>query len=224
MAPIALETLANGLTAVAIERPAAHQVLVVLMVRTGSRFEDPAQAGISHFLEHMLFRGNGMHATSRELSLAFEQTGGMLNATTGVESTEFYFICHPERLDQGLEQLAGFVQGPTFPDLEKERQIIQDEILYDYNDHGDLVDLPTLAAQLLWPGHPLSQPITGTPPTLAALSLDALRRYHLQAYAPGSVVLALAGKLQPEQALGVVQRHFGAWPMRPPGSNGKPMP
>jgi predicted Zn-dependent peptidase len=74
--PAAVERLSNGLTTVVVDRPASHQVLVSLMVRTGSRFETPADSGISHFLEHVLFRGNAAMADSFALTLAFEEVGG----------------------------------------------------------------------------------------------------------------------------------------------------
>jgi predicted Zn-dependent peptidase len=211
-APPAVERLSNGLTTVVIDRPTSHQVLVSLLVRAGPRFERPEESGISHFLEHILFRGNAAAPDSRALTLAFEEVGGMLNAVTGVEATEFYLTAHPERLDLALSRLSQFVRQPTFADLDKERQIILDEMLYDYNDRGDLIDLATLSAQLLWPGHGLSQAITGTPEIVGRLSEADLRAYHRRCYLPGNCVLALIGNVRAEHGAALLRRHFGEWP------------
>jgi predicted Zn-dependent peptidase len=215
-APSAVERLSNGLTTVVVDRPTSHQVLISLLVRAGSRFESPAESGISHFLEHILFRGNAAAPDSRALTLAFEEVGGMLNAVTGVEATEFYLVAHPERLDLALSRLSQFVRQPNFADLDKERQIILDEMLYDYNDRGDLIDLATLSAQLLWPDHGLSQSITGTPETVGRLGEADLRAYHGRCYLPGNCVLALVGNVRAEQGAALLRRHFGSWPAGTP--------
>ncbi len=207
----AVERLPNGLTTVVVDRPASHQVLVSLMVRTGSRFEQPAESGVSHFLEHVLFRGNSAAPDSHALTLAFEEVGGMLNAVTGVEATEFFLIAHPERLDLALSRLSQFIREPVFADMDKERQIILDEMLYDYNDKGELIDLATLSAQLLWQGHPLGQAITGTPETVGRLGEAELRAYHGRCYLPGNCVLALVGNVRAEQGTSLARRHFVGW-------------
>jgi len=223
-----VDRLANGLTTVLVELPASHQVLVTLMVRTGSRFEQPAQAGITHFLEHMLFRGNTRYPDENALNLAFEEVGGAPNANTGVESTEFYFVAHPDRLGPALERLAALVRSPTFAALEKERSIIRDEILYDYNERGDLIDLPTLAAGMLWRDHPLGHAISGTPETVGAITAAHLRNHHRENFYPANIVLALVGNLRPEVAAGWVNRCFGDWesptlePRRPLPAVGMP--
>jgi len=211
-APAAVERLSNGLTSVVIDRPASHQVLVALYVRAGSRFERPEESGISHFLEHILFRGNSAAPDSLGLTLAFEEVGGMINAVTGVEATEFYLVAHPERLDLALSRLSQFIREPSFADLDKERQIILDEMLYDYNDRGQLIDLAALSAQSLWPHHGLSQSITGTPETVSRLGEEQLRAHHRRWYLPGNCVLALIGNVRAERGGALIRRHFGDWP------------
>jgi predicted Zn-dependent peptidase len=209
--PSTVERLPNGLTLVVVDRPASHQVFVSLMVRAGSRFERPEESGISHFLEHILFRGNAAAPDSRALTLAFEEVGGMLNAVTGVEATEFYGVAHPDTLDLALSRLATFIREPIFAEVDKERQIILDEMLYDFNDRGELIDLATLSAQLLWPGHGLSQSITGSPETVAGLGEPELRAYHRGCYVPGNCVLALVGNVRAEQGMALARRHFSGW-------------
>lgn len=209
--PAQVDQLPNGLTTVVIDRPGTHQVLITLMVRVGSRFEPADRIGVTHFLEHMLFRGNAAYPDAPKLNVAFEAVGGSANANTGVESTEFYFTCHPERVDAGLALLSHLMRTPTFPDVDKERQIILEEMLYDYNERGELVDLPAIMARMLWPSHPLGQSITGTPETLETLNVEHLRE-HLRDYVyPANCVLAVCGNVRAETVFRSVREHLGDW-------------
>ena len=205
------ETLANGLTVVVVPAPEAHQVQVSLLLAVGSRFESPAELGCSHFLEHMLFRGSKAHPSSQALALAFEGVGTLPGAMTGVESTEFDFVAHPERLEEALTILTGFVREPLLLDLEKERAIIQDEIQYDYNEQGELIHLGSIIAGMLWPHHPLGQSIIGTSQTLERQNETSLRAYHARHYQPQNMILGLVGRITPEEALPLVRRTLGEW-------------
>ena len=207
--PAATDRLPNGLTTVVIDRPHTHQVLITLMVRAGSRFEPQERIGLTHFLEHMLFRGNTAYPDAPKLNLAFEAVGGSANANTGVESTEFYFICHPEKVDAGLALLSHLVRSPTFPEAEKEREIILEEMLSDYNEHGELVDLPAIVARMLWPHHPLGQSITGSPETLAGLTVDHLRAQLRDYVYPANAILAVSGNVRPDTVFRAVRHHLG---------------
>lgn len=213
-----VERLSNGFTTVAIEVPTRHQVLVSLLVRAGSRFESAAASGLSHFLEHMVFRGNAAQPDARAISLAFEQVGSQPNACTGVETTEFYFLCHPARLRAGLAALSTLVQTPTFPELEKERGIVLDEILYDYNEKGELIHLGSLTAGLLWPEHPLGQSVVGTRATVSTFDQERLRAHHARHYRPEHMVLGLAGSLSPAEASALAAECFGQIPQGNSGS------
>ena len=205
------QRLPNGFTTVVLPHPGAHQVLVSLLVKVGSRLESPVENGISHFLEHLLFRGNAAFPSTDAMNLAFERAGSILNAQTGVEHTEFYFVAAQEGLAEGLRALAHFVAQPTFDEVEKERRIILDEIQYDYNDKGNLTNLATLTSLGLWPGQALGQPVIGTPQTVEVLTRDLLRQHHAQHYRPHQMVLALAGDLRPEEAFRQAEQAFGTW-------------
>lgn len=221
--PAVTDRLPNGLTTVAINRPGTHQVLITLMVRVGSRFEPAERIGVTHFLEHMLFRGNAAYPDAPRLNLAFEAVGGSANANTGVESTEFYFLCHPEKVDAGVALLSHLVRTPTFPEVEKEREIILEEMLSDYNEHGELVDLSAIVAHMLWPQHPLGQSITGTPQTLAGLTVEHLRA-HLREYVyPANAILAVSGNVRPDTVFRAVHRHLGDWD-HPERAGRRPLP
>jgi predicted Zn-dependent peptidase len=210
--------LANGLTTVLVEVPASHQVLVSLMVRAGARFDPAAQAGISHFLEHLLFRGNASYPDVASLFESFERAGELLNAQTGVEFTEYYQVVHPDLLPECLSSLAAFVRTPRFSDLEKERRIILDEILYDYNEQGELIRLDTIVAEMLWGSHPLAHNVTGTRATVSAFTPQAVREHYGSYYRPANAVLAMAGHLDAGRAGEWVRRHFGDWG---PAGNGR---
>lgn len=206
------ERLANGLALTVIEVPGRHQVLVSLLVRVGSRFEKAANNGASHFLEHMLFRGNAVQGNSLEIFRLFEGVGGVPNAVTEVEFTEFYFVAHPGRVAAGLEGLAHLVREPVFPAIEKERRVVADEILYDYDDRGQLIHPGALAAKLLWGRHPLALSVSGTPTSLQRLDEGVLRAHHRTHYTPDNMVLGLAGNISPADALDLAGRFFGDWP------------
>ena len=211
MPPWFSERFSNGFTTVIAPMAGRHQVLINLLVRVGSRYERAAESGISHFLEHMLFRGNAAHPSAAALNRVFERVGSIPNAHTGEESTEFFFVSHPELMGPALEALASLVQSPTFPDLEKEQGIVLDEINYDYNERGELVHMGSLAAALLWPGHPLGQSIVGQPETVARFTAESLRAHHQRHYHPRNMVLGLAGDLAPEQGIELARRAFGRW-------------
>ncbi|MCZ6841635.1 MAG: pitrilysin family protein [SAR324 cluster bacterium] len=209
MSPCLAERLPNGFTTAIIEMPGRHQVLAALLVRNGSRFEAPEQSGVSHLLEHIVFRGCEAYPDARLLNLAFEEAGSIPDAATGVEATEFSFTAHPERLQQGLSTLAEMVRRPTFAQIEREREIVLDEILYDYNGQGELVNLGALSAQLLWPGQGLGQHVIGTHGSVANLDAAQLRAHHKAHYTPGNLVLGLAGNLDPAQGFALARACFG---------------
>lgn len=211
MTPAIVERLPNGFTTAVCEVPGRHQVLITLFVRVGARFEAPAQSGLSHFVEHLLFRGSAAYPDAFRLNAAFEQVGSMPNAVTGVEATEIYMLAHPERVRAALATLADMVRHPCFADLEKERGIIHDEILYDYNDKGELINLGALAAQLLWPGHALGQPVAGTQESLHTFDDALARAHHAGHYAPQNMVLGLCGGIAAEQGLEMARACFGDW-------------
>lgn len=221
------ERLDSGFTTVVLPMPGLHQVQLSLFVPVGSRHEPPGLCGISHFVEHALFRGNALHRDGDALNRVFEGVGGMLNAHTGVEATEYEVTVHPAHLDEALHALAAFVRTPGFAELDKERRILLDELSYDYNEEGALVNTGTLASQLLWPHHPLGQSVGGLPETIGALDVQQLRDHHALYYDPGRLVLALAGAVEPQAALRSVAQHFGDWqpaPAAPPPALPAPAP
>ena len=223
------ERFTNGLTTVIIPVPGSHQVLISLALGVGSRFEHSEQAGISHLVEHMLFRGNTAFPDSAALFRAFEQTGEILNGTTGIEITEYYQTAHPALVEESLSYLAQFIRHPTFPDFEKERRIVLDELVYDYNDQGQLIRLDSLAAGQLWAGTPLAHGAAGTPETVSRITVANVIDHYRRHYHPANMVLAMAGRLDEEAAISAARRCLGEWDHAPaegvplcPGSTPSP--
>ncbi|HEY7747025.1 MAG TPA: pitrilysin family protein [Desulfuromonadales bacterium] len=224
-------TLANGLRVVTVEMPHLHSAEMACYVKVGGRNEDLATAGISHFLEHMIFRGTGDYPTSLELERAFEAIGGAVNAATDAESTCYHSRLHPERIAEGAALFASMLRRPLLADLEIERRIILEEALEDLNERGEEVNPDNLTARLLWPGHPLSLPTIGTRDSIRGLGPEALRRYHTAYYIPENTVLVVAGPVRHEAVTAAAAEHFGDWQgavvpptLLHPGSDGQGSP
>lgn len=204
-------TLANGLRIVSVNQPQLHSVEMVCYLGVGSRNETPEIAGISHFLEHMLFRGAAEHESSLELESAFEAIGGAVNASTDAETTCFHSRLHPGRLAEGARLFAAMLRRPRLGELEVERKIILEEAMEDLNEKGELINPDYLTGQLLWPGHPLSLPTIGTLEGIRALTLADLRRYLERYYSPANMVLTLAGAVAHAEAVAAAEAAFGDW-------------
>lgn len=209
--PYSLETLPNGLRVVTIEMPQLHSVELVAYVAVGGRHEPAHLAGISHFLEHMIFRGAGRWPDSFALERAFEEIGGSVNAATDMETTSFFSRVHPDHLERGVELLSAMLQHPQMNGLEIERRIIQEEALEDLNEKGQDINPDNLAAGLMYPEHPLGQPLIGTAETMAAIDMAALTAYHQQHYVPDQVVVAAAGRVEPARLRAAAMQWLGGW-------------
>jgi predicted Zn-dependent peptidase len=214
-----LDTLTNGLRLLTIEMPHLHSVELACYIGVGSRFEPLRLAGISHFLEHMLFRGSAEYPSNLELEWRFEAIGGTINAATDAETTCYHSRLHPNHVGDGLELLASMLRRPLLRDVEIERKIILEEALEDLNQDGEEISPDLLMAQLLWPGHPLSQPTIGLQTSIGSITAEDLLAHHRTYYVPSNTVIALAGQIERQMALEAVERAFGNWqgaPSPPP--------
>jgi predicted Zn-dependent peptidase len=207
-------TLANGLTVVAVEMPHIHTIDVAMFVRAGLRFENEKNNGISHFLEHMMFRGNRKYPDSISLNLEFEKIGRDLRASTLSEYTYYGFSPHYDQLERGMELFAEFFTDPTFPQIELERGIILEEYLEDLNAEGENVDINNIACDLMYPGNPLALPTIGTEQSIQSIDAVMLRDYFEQYYCPSNMVLVGAGCLAQSQFLQLAQTCFEKIPRR----------
>lgn len=213
--PYEERTLPNGLRLVLV--PASvHRAVASLYLRVGSRFESRADNGISHFLEHMLFRGVPAAPSSHELALAFERLGGMLYAATHVDHGLMTVSVPPHNLARALELLGQVATSPLLLDAEVERGIVREEILEDRDDDGREIDPDNLSRRLLYGEHPLGYTITGDPEALDTFDEARLRAHHARHYGPTSSVLVLAGNLADVEALAsLAARAFAALPDAP---------
>lgn len=215
MSEFHLERFPNGLRLLTIEMPHLHSAEMLCYVGVGSRYEGENEGGISHFLEHMLFRGTEDYPKSFCLEAAFESIGGAVNASTDAEATCYHTRFHPDRLALCAQLFASLLRRPLLQGIEVERRIIMEEALEDYNEQGVEINPDNLTSRLLWPGHPLSQPTIGTRDSLAAMDVTALQRHHQTFYTPPNTVIAIAGAITRTTAQQAVAAAFADWTGKP---------
>ncbi len=188
-------TAPNGLVVYSESLPGVRSVAAGIYVRTASAHEGREQMGISHLLEHMVFKGTERR-TARDLALELEVRGGNLDAYTGRDATSYQAHALDDDLPLAIDLLTDLVRRPLLreSDLEPERNVILEEINGVQDTPDDLVF--ELHAETLWPDHPYGYPILGTPDTLARLSADDLRCLHQTGYHRGNCIIAVAGNLE----------------------------
>jgi predicted Zn-dependent peptidase len=198
-------TLPNGLVVLSEALPGVRSAAVGIYVRTASAHESRPKMGISHLLEHMVFKGTERRS-AKQLALELEVRGGSLDAYTGRDYTSYQAHVLDADLPLALEILTDLVRRPLLAerDLIPERNVILEEINGVMDTPDDLVF--ELHADTLWPEHPYGYPILGTPETVTALGTDDLRALHRGGYYPGNCVLAAAGNVNHDQLLTVLER------------------
>ncbi|HLK37694.1 MAG TPA: pitrilysin family protein [Polyangiaceae bacterium] len=208
-------TLENGLRVIVSPQPWLHRAHVSLWVRVGSRFESPEDNGISHFLEHMIYRGTQRVPSAHAVNLAFEHLGGSLFASTQVDHGIFSLALPPESVDRACALFGEVLLEPAFLDIDIERGIVLEEILEDLDDEGRQIDADNLSRALIYDSHPLGFTITGGERHVRAFNEALLRRHHARHYTAENAVLAFAGAIDPVEALRIARRDFGALPGAP---------
>jgi predicted Zn-dependent peptidase len=198
-------TAPNGLVVLSEKLPVVRSAAVGIYVRTASAHERPAQLGISHLLEHMVFKGTERRS-ARELALELEVRGGALDAFTGRDYTSYQAHVLDADLPLAVEILTDLVRRPLLrqADLESERNVVLEEINGVADTPDDLVF--ELHARALWPDHPYGYSILGTRESLERLSSDDLRALHRAGYYRGNCVIAAAGNVNHDQLLTVLER------------------
>ncbi len=201
--------LDNGIRVLSETIPSVRSVSVGVWVRTGSAHEPPADAGVSHLLEHMVFKGTRTRS-AHEIALSLETLGGSLDAYTSREHTSFQARVLDEHLPVALEVLHDLTVEPTLTDddLELERAVVLEEIAQVEDTPDDQVF--DLHGERLWEGHPYGRPILGTTESVGAMSGDTLRRLHRDRYRGRNLVVAAAGNLEHDDLVERVNRWFGA--------------
>jgi predicted Zn-dependent peptidase len=208
--------LDNGVVVVTEWMPGSHSATLGFWVDAGSRDEDPAVAGASHFLEHLLFKGTATRS-ARDIAEAVEAVGGDMNAFTTKEYTAFYTRLLDEDVDLGLDILSDIMWAPAFrpEEIEAERQVILEEILMHEDEPSDLVH--DLFAEALYPGHPLGREVLGDRSTITAMTRDDIRGYFEALYRPEAMVVAAAGNVDHGKVVAGIEARFAGRPGdRPP--------
>lgn len=196
MAVPEITTLPGGERVVTERVPGVRSVALGFWIGVGSRDEAPARAGVSHFIEHLLFKGSSRYG-ALELAELFDGMGCELNAATSRETTVLYTRVPDAHLSRALDAMADMVLTPTFADVDSEREVVLEEIAMVDDNPQDLVH--DLASEAVFGDHPLGRPVIGSADVIAGISPRALRAYHGGAYVGSNVVLAAAGNLRHAQ-------------------------
>jgi predicted Zn-dependent peptidase len=201
--------LDNGLQVVAELNDQARSVATGFFVRTGSRDETHEVAGVSHFLEHMVFKGTP-HRDALAVNRDFDRVGAKHNAQTSEEDTVFHVTCLPEYLPRSFEVLSDILR-PSLrgEDFDTEKQVIIEEIRM-YLDNPMSVAYEAAKAAHFGP-HPLGQSILGTIDSISDMKLDEMRSYFARRYSPANIVLAFAGRAEWPRLVELAQEHCGDW-------------
>ena len=206
--PYHTATLPNGLALALWPVPQAQSVAVGVWVRAGGRYEPAERSGISHFLEHLLFKGT-RRRSCEELKQQIEGVGGSLNGFTAEEFTCYMAKVPHRHTRRAVDVLADMVRHPTLAarDMDKEREVVIEEIRMYEDAPGQYVH--DLFSQLLWPEHPLGMLLSGTIDTVRRITQPDLVRYWRRMYQPRNLLVAAAGALEPEGVIRQIRRAFG---------------
>ena len=201
----------NGLRLLTAPMPGMRSASIALFFTVGSRYESRSIAGVSHFIEHMLFKGTQQYPTARQISEAIEGIGGVFNGSTSKELTSYTARVPGEHLDEVLHVLADMVRHPLFEavEMEKERHVITEELRSTKDDPQEWSSL--LIEETMWPDLELGRDDAGFEETVATLQREQMQAYFNEYYCPNDLVISLAGNFSEEHALELVQQLFGDW-------------
>jgi len=220
-----LTELGTGERVISERVPGVRSVALGFWIGAGSRDETDSRAGVSHFIEHLLFKGSSRY-TAQAIAELFDGMGGELNAATSRETTVVYTRVPDRRVEQALDAMTDMVFAPAFDDVDSEREVVLEEIAMVDDNPQDLVH--DLAAEAVFGGHPLGRPVIGRAEVIAGVSPRALRGYHGGAYVGPNVVLAAAGHVAHERLTELFEARRagsnGASRVRRPLLRGAPAP
>jgi predicted Zn-dependent peptidase len=188
-----LTELAGGERVISERVPGVRSVAIGIWIGAGSRDEPDAKAGVSHFIEHLLFKGSARYS-ALQIAELFDELGGELNAATSRETTVVYCRIPDHHLETALDAMADMVLRPSFQDVDSEREVVLEEIAMVEDTPHDLVH--DLAAEAVFGSHPLGRPVLGRADVIAGISRRSLASYHRRAYAGDRLVLAAAGNVR----------------------------
>src|SRR6195256_3144552 len=200
--------LAGGAKLVTAAMPERLSASLVFMFGGGSRLEDERHAGVSHFIEHLFFKGTQKRPTSKEIADAIEGVGGFINASTDKELTAYWARVPAEHIQLGLDVLIDIVSNSKLApaDVERERMVILEELRM-YQDQPQDYAL-NLLEEIMWPGHPLGRDIAGTEQSVARLTRDDILEYANAHYRLPNLVIGVAGAMDEGETRAAVSSHL----------------
>src|ERR1700761_1690858 len=207
-----ITTLDSGVRVVTEEVPSVRSVALGMWVRTGSRNETPAQAGVSHFLEHLLFKGTARYSAI-EISEMFDGLGASVNAATGKETTHIHARFLDEHTDEVFDLMAEMMLAPTYPEIDSERQVVIEEIaMYDDEPQDRVHDV---LADAVFGSHPLGRRVLGEADVIANIPIPDIQSYHQDRYTSSQIVIGAAGHLDHEAIVALAEKLI-----KPPAEGG----
>jgi predicted Zn-dependent peptidase len=205
-------TLDNGLAVTTVALPHLHTAVCALFIKVGARFEQPEDNGLSHFTEHMLFRGTERYPTSLALNTAVERLGSTLHAETGRDYTLFQLALEPELVAPAIDVLGELLSRPRFSDIELERELVLEEINEDYDEQGVEINADDIARGLLFENHPLGQRIIGPRSNVERFSIEDVRRHFTTFYGARNANLCVAGPVEHGAVVAAAARALSSLP------------
>jgi predicted Zn-dependent peptidase len=205
------ETLENGLRLVTAAMPHTRSVSIGFFIGAGSRYESNEEAGISHFIEHLCFKGTAERPTATEVCTVIEGVGGMINAGTDKELTIYWCKVAQPHFNVALEVMTDMLRNSLFApeEIEKERQVIMEEINMSLDSPSQRVAL--LIDEILWPGHPLGRDIAGSRESVTGIDRNMLLDYMSRRYGPDNIVLVIAGNIRHREVVAAVRKYTSGW-------------
>jgi predicted Zn-dependent peptidase len=214
-----LTELDSGIRVVTEVVPSVRSVALGLWVRTGSRDETPAQAGVSHFLEHLLFKGTKRYSAI-EIAEIFDGLGAAVNAATGKESTNLYARFLDTHTDEAFDLLAEMLLGPAYPEIDSEREVVLEEIAMYEDEPQDKVH--DVLDRAVFGGHPLGRRVLGEAEVISSIPVPDIDAYHRARYTGANIIVAAAGNIDHDAIVELTKRHVEPPAVASEGSSGQP--
>jgi predicted Zn-dependent peptidase len=211
-----LSEIDPGIRVVTENVPSVRSIALGLWVRVGSRDEDQQQAGISHFLEHLLFKGTERF-TAEQIAQIFDGFGADINAATSKETTVLYAHFLDEHLEEAFDVMADMLLRSTYADIDSEREVVLEEIAMYEDEPQDKVH--DVLSEAIFGNHPLGRPVIGRGDVISSLSVEDVAGYHTVRYVAPNIVVAAAGNLEHDAIVGLVEAKLQA---NATGGNGGP--
>ena len=205
-------TLDSGIRVVTSDMPHTRSVAINVLVGVGSRHEPADRAGISHFIEHLVFKGTERRPTPMEISGTVEGVGGVINAGTEHEVTVYWCKLAQPHLQEGLDLLMDMLRNSVFDpeEVEKERMVVMEELSMIDDYPSSRVEV--LIDQMLWPDHPLGREIGGTKESVTAITREMMLDHMSQSYTPPNIVVSVAGNVDHQAVVDQVSALTEGWP------------